>query len=44
MAMYMYPEDPEEVQAEMDALVGCDGLPDLDSAPFINAVVKKTFR
>jgi len=25
----------------MDALVGCDGLPDLDSAPFINAAVKE---
>jgi cytochrome P450 len=45
--MAMYPEVQRKAQAELDAVIGRDRLPDfddLDSLPFINAVVKETMR
>ena len=45
--MAMYPDVQKKAQAEIDAVVGRDRLPDiddLDSLPFINAVVKETLR
>ena len=43
--MAMYPEVQRKAQAELDAVIGCDRLPnfnDLESLPFVNAVVKET--
>jgi cytochrome P450 len=45
--MAMYPEVQRKAQAELDAVIGHDRLPnfnDLESLPFINAVVKETLR
>jgi cytochrome P450 len=45
--MAMYPDVQKKAQAEIDAVIGCDRLPDLDdldSLPFIDAVVKETLR
>ena len=47
LAMAMYPEVQRKAQAELDAVIGCDRLPnfnDLESLPFVNAVVKETLR
>ena len=47
LAMAMYPDVQKKAQAEIDAVIGCDRLPDLDdldSLPFIDAVVKETLR
>ena len=45
--MAMYPDVQKKAQAEIDAVIGRDRLPDLndmDSLPFINAIVKETLR
>jgi cytochrome P450 len=45
--MAMYPDVQKKAQAEIDAVIGHDRLPDLDdidSLPFINALVKETLR
>jgi len=47
LAMAMYPDVQKKAQAEIDAVVGHDRLPDfgdIDSLPFINAVVKESLR
>jgi cytochrome P450 len=47
LAMAMYPEVQRKAHTELDNVVGRDRLPDfddLDSLPFINAVVKETLR
>ncbi|TFK35043.1 cytochrome P450 [Crucibulum laeve] len=46
-AMAKYPEVQKRAQAELDAIVGCDRLPDFDdrpSLPYVNAIVKETMR
>ena len=45
--MAMYPDVQYKAQAGIDAAIGCDRLPDLndlDSLPFIDAIVKETLR
>lgn len=47
LAMAMFPEVQKKAQAELDAVIGCERLPDFndcDSLPYINAVVKETLR
>lgn len=47
MAMAMHPDVQQKAQAEIDAVVGLNRLPefsDRDSLPYINAIVKETFR
>jgi cytochrome P450 len=45
--MAMYPDIQKKAQAEIDAVIGCNRLPDLDDLdylPFIETVVKETLR
>ena len=42
--MALYPEAQKKAQAEIDAVVGPNRLPDRPSLPYINAVVKETTR
>jgi cytochrome P450 len=45
--MAMYPDVQKKAQAEIDAVIGRDRLPDLDdlnSLPFVSAIVKETLR
>ena len=45
--MALYPEVLKKAQAEIDAVVGNQRLPDFsdrDSLPYINAIVKETMR
>ena len=45
--MAMFPEAQKKAQAEIDAVIGHERLPDFsdyDSLPYINAVVKETLR
>jgi cytochrome P450 len=45
--MAMFPEVQKKAQAELDAVIGRERLPDFndyDSLPYINAVVKETLR
>ncbi|KAM5546291.1 hypothetical protein V8D89_000417 [Ganoderma adspersum] len=47
MAMAMYPEAQRKAQAELDAILGAERLPDFSdrpSLPYINALVKELFR
>ncbi|KIM72092.1 hypothetical protein PILCRDRAFT_829992 [Piloderma croceum F 1598] len=47
LAMAMYPDVQKKAQAEIDAVIGRDRLPDfndMDSLPFISAIVKETLR
>ena len=47
LAMAMYPDVQKKAQAELDTIIGRDRLPDLDdldSLPYINAMVKETLR
>ena len=47
LAMALYPEVQEKAQAEIDAIIGPDRLPDFEdrhSLSYINAVVKETMR
>ena len=45
--MALYPEVQKKAQAEIDAVIGPDRLPDFQdrpSLPYINAVVKESMR
>lgn len=45
--MTLYPEVQSKAQAEIQSVIGSDRLPgfdDKDSLPYINAIVKETFR
>jgi cytochrome P450 len=45
--MAMYTDIQKKAQAEIDAVIGCNRLPDLDDLdylPFIETVVKETLR
>ena len=45
--MTLFPEAQKKAQAEIDAVIGTDRLPtftDFDSLPFVEAVIKETFR
>lgn len=47
LAMVNFPEVQRRVQAELDAVVGQDRLPDFsdrDSLPYVNAVLKECIR
>ena len=47
LAMAMYPDVQKKAQAELDTVIGRDRLPDLDdldSLPYIDALVKETLR
>ena len=47
LAMALYPEVQKKAQAEIDAVVGPNRLPDFDdraSLPYINAIVKESLR
>ncbi|KAI0367639.1 O-methylsterigmatocystin oxidoreductase [Pilatotrama ljubarskyi] len=47
LAMAQFPDAQKKAQAELDAVVGPDRLPDFsdrDSLPYVNAVVKEVFR
>jgi cytochrome P450 len=47
LAMALYPEVQKKAQAEIDAVVGPDRLPDFHdrpSLPYINAIVKESSR
>jgi cytochrome P450 len=47
LAMALYPEVQKKAQAEIDAVVGPDRLPDFQdrsSLPYINAIVKESAR
>ena len=47
LAMALYPEVQKKAQAEIDAVVGPDRLPEFEDRPFlpyINAVVKEAMR
>ena len=47
LAMALYPEVQRKAQAEIDAVVGPDRLPDFEDRhflPYINAIVKETRR
>ena len=47
LALALYPEAQKKAQAEIDAVVGSDRLPDFQdrsSLPYINAVVKEITR
>ena len=45
--MVLHPEVQRKAQAEIDAVVGCDRLPnisDRDSLPYVRSLVAETFR
>ena len=47
LAMALYPEVQKKAQAEIDAVIGPNRLPDFHdrhSLPYINAVLKETLR
>ncbi len=47
LAMALYPEAQRKAQAELDAIIGPDRLPefaDQDSLPYIHAIVKECLR
>ncbi|KAI0350845.1 O-methylsterigmatocystin oxidoreductase [Trametes cingulata] len=47
LAMAQFPEAQKKAQAELDAVVGPDRLPDFsdrDSLPYVNALIKEVFR
>ena len=47
LAMALHPEVQKKAQAEIDAVVGLNRLPDFEDRPFlpyINAVVKESMR
>jgi cytochrome P450 len=47
LALALYPEVQKKAQAEIDAVVGPNRLPDFDDRPFlpyINAVIKESMR
>ncbi|PPQ89157.1 hypothetical protein CVT25_006529 [Psilocybe cyanescens] len=47
LAMVLYPEVQRKAQAELDAVIGHNRLPefnDYDSLPYVNALVKETMR
>jgi cytochrome P450 len=47
LAMALYPEVQKKAQAEIDAVVGPDRLPEFEdrpSLPYINAVIKELLR
>jgi cytochrome P450 len=47
LAMALYPEVQKKAQAEIDAVVGPDRLPEFEdrpSLPYINAVIKELMR
>ena len=47
LAMVLYPEVFKRAQAEMDAVLGPDNLPDFDdrdSLPYLDCVVKEVYR
>jgi cytochrome P450 len=47
MAMVLYPEVQKKAQAEIDAVIGPNRLPDFQdrpSLPYINAIVKESMR
>ena len=47
LAMALYPEVQKKAQAEIDAVVGLNRLPEFEdrpSLPYINAVVKELLR
>jgi len=47
LALALYPEVQKKAQAELDAVVGANSLPDIEDRPFlpyINAIVKESLR
>ena len=47
LAMAMYPDVQKTAQTEIDVIIGRDRLPgleDIDSLPFINAIIKEILR
>ena len=47
LAMALHPEVQKKAQAEIDAVVGADRLPDIEdrpSLPYINALIKELLR
>ena len=47
LAMALHPEVQKKAQAEIDAVVGPDRLPDIEdrpSLPYINALIKELLR
>lgn len=47
MALTLFPEAQKKAQAEIDAVIGSDRLPnfaDRDSLPFVEALVKEVLR
>lgn len=47
LAMAIYPEVQAKAQAELDAVVGPDRLPefaDRDELPYVNAIISELFR
>jgi len=47
LAMALYPEVQKKAQAEIDAVIGNNRLPDFsdrDALPYINAIVKEAMR
>jgi cytochrome P450 len=47
LAMLIYPEVQQKAQAEIDRVVGCDRLPEMEdmiALPYVSAVVTETLR
>lgn len=47
LAMLLYPDVYRKAQEEMDRVVGTTRLPELDdrdSLPYLNAIIKETYR
>ena len=47
VAMALYPEAQKQAQTELDTVVGPNRLPelgDMDKLPYVNAVIKESFR
>ena len=47
LAMALYPEVQKKAQAEIDAVVGSNRLPDFEDRPllpYVNAIVKESMR